>query len=134
MTLPCRQRRELKRLSENEPSIEITGKSRLVSLKDTRDAAARLSTADTPRSPDTYTIFQYSLLPLQWAVNIYLVKYLSRLPLPVSNKRSVKHTYNLMDHLARSITFSKGRCQIPSTSKGSDTSYYGQAKGTRWWT
>lgn len=50
MTLPWRQRRELKRLSENEPSIEIAGKSRLVSLKDTRDAAARLSTADAPRA------------------------------------------------------------------------------------
>lgn len=50
MTLPWRHRTGLKRLSENEPSIEIAGKSRLVSLKDTRDAAARLSTAGTPRA------------------------------------------------------------------------------------
>lgn len=39
MTSPWRERRELKRL-ENKPSVKIAGKSRLVSLKDTRDAAA----------------------------------------------------------------------------------------------
>lgn len=66
MNTPWRQSRELKR-SENKPSIEIAGKSKQVSLKDTRDGAAWLKTVNTPRAPapDANQLLQHFLLLLQ---------------------------------------------------------------------